>query len=680
MQAFSKNANPIGQRTERLAFNSLLVANRGEIACRILRTARDLGLRTIAVYSQADSNAPHVLMADEAVLIGPGPVGQSYLDPQRILKAAKKTGATAVHPGYGFLSENDGFAEAVNDAGLVFVGPSARAIYLMGNKAEAKRLMIAAGVPCVPGYQEADQSDAVLIKAAETIGYPLMVKAAAGGGGRGMRLVDKCEDLENALSLARSEAISAFGSGTLILEKAIQRPRHVEIQIFADSQGNYIHLGERDCSVQRRHQKVIEESPCPVMTPHLRAQMGSAAIAAAKAVDYCGAGTVEFLLDASGNFYFLEMNTRLQVEHPVTEMVTGLDLVALQLSVAQGNPLPLKQEDVRLDGHAMEVRLYAEDPAQDFLPVTGVIDLWRPAIAKGVRVDDGICTGMEVSPYYDPMLAKIIAWGPDRQVAHNRLTKALRASVLFGPTSNATFLIEALETDTFVKGEATTAFIEETFASGIELPVPSAADAALAAVLFLRKEQNDAFARAGYVSRTQLGWSSSALPPVPLQLTSNSETFNLVVRCMGSMWTIKTKDDTISISVDAEEDAAVSCRIDGRTVFATGLVNNRGDLGLAIGQWRYVFHRVQPGQDDKTASGGGQILAPMPGLIIDLVAVEGQTVAKGDVLAVLEAMKMQHQITAHVDGVIKSVGVRLDSQIAAGDVIVEIEEPTAAVT
>lgn len=663
-----------------MAFDSLLVANRGEIACRIIRTARDLGLRTIAVYSQADTHAPHVLMSDEAVLIGPGPVGQSYLDPVRILQAAKKTGAAAIHPGYGFLSENDGFAKAVNDAGLVFVGPSARAIHLMGNKAEAKRLMIAAGVPCVPGYQEPDQSDAILLQAGESIGYPLMVKAVVGGGGRGMRLVDRREDLANALSLARSEATSAFGSGALIIEKAIQNPRHVEIQIFADTHGNYIHLGERDCSVQRRHQKIIEESPCPVMTPQLRAQMGEAAIAAAKAVDYSSAGTVEFLLDASGNFYFLEMNTRLQVEHPVTEMVTGLDLVAMQLSVAQGDPLAITQGDVRLDGHAIEGRLYAEDPTQEFLPVTGKIDLWRPATGRGLRVDAGICSGMDVSPFYDPMLAKIIAWGPSRQVARNRLTKALRNSVLLGPTTNTAFLIEALDTETFVKGEATTAFIAETFADGIKQHIPSTADAALAAVVYLRKDQNDALANAGYVSSTQLGWSSSVLPPVPIHLSSGGKIFALAAQCAGSQWSVEIDGDTFLISVQAENDGVICCLINGCALNTTTVFNDKGDLGLAIDRWRYSFHRVQPGQDDRPASSGGQILAPMPGQIIDLIAIADQKVAKGDVLAVLEAMKMQHQITAHVDGIVKMVGVRLGNQIAAGDLIVEIEETMSAAT
>ena len=389
-------------------FNSILIANRGEIACRVIRTAKELGYRTIAVYSDADAGAPHVQLADEAVRIGPGPVGESYLLVERILEAAATSGAEAIHPGYGFLSENAAFAQAVEAAGLVFIGPSAEAIEVMGNKAESKRRMIAAGVPCVPGYEGHDQSDEVLLAEGNKIDLPLMVKAAAGGGGRGMRLVHDYAELANAIKLARAEAEGAFGSGELILEKAIIQPRHVEIQVFADTMGNTVHLGERDCSVQRRHQKVIEEAPCPVMTPELREQMGQSAIDAAKSVNYRGAGTVEFLLDASGSFYFLEMNTRLQVEHPVTELIAGLDLVALQISVAQGEPLGMRQDDVKLEGAAIEVRLYTEDPSQDFLPASGPVELWQPATGVGVRVDAGICTGQAISPFYDPMVAKVI--------------------------------------------------------------------------------------------------------------------------------------------------------------------------------------------------------------------------------------------------------------------------------
>ncbi len=433
-------------------FTSILVANRGEIACRVIRTARAQGYRTVAVYSDADARAPHVQMADAAVHIGASPVHESYLVQDTIIAAARSSGAEAIHPGYGFLSENAVFAQACVDAGLVFIGPSPDAIHLMGNKAEAKRRMIAAGVPCVPGYEGEDQSDAVLLRAGAGIGTPLMVKAAAGGGGRGMRLVHNIDELANAIKLARAEASSAFGNGDLILEKAIVRPRHVEVQVFGDSHGTIVHMGERDCSVQRRHQKVVEEAPCPVMTDALRDAMGKAAVAAARSIDYCGAGTVEFLLDESGTFYFLEMNTRLQVEHPVTELITGLDLVALQLQVAQGEPLGLSQDDITLTGHAIEVRLYTEDPTQDFLPMSGPVDLWSPPHGSGIRVDSGICSGQDISPFYDPMVAKIIASGPTREIARLRLIEALHETVLFGPRHNRDFLVACLEKDSFAAG------------------------------------------------------------------------------------------------------------------------------------------------------------------------------------------------------------------------------------
>jgi geranyl-CoA carboxylase alpha subunit len=397
-----------------MSFGKILIANRGEIACRVARTAHALGYRTVAVFSDADAGAPHVLACDEAVALGGSLVGESYLAVEKLLSAARASGADAVHPGYGFLSENAGFAQACADAGLVFIGPPPSAIDAMGNKAAAKRRMIEAGVPCVPGYQGADQSDATLIAEATKIGLPVMVKAAAGGGGRGMRLVHDSGELAEAIVGARNEAQNAFGSGELILEKAVIDARHVEIQVFADAYGNVIHLGERDCSVQRRHQKVIEEAPSPAVYGALRQRMGAAAVAAARAIGYRGAGTVEFLLGADGAFYFLEMNTRLQVEHPVTEMITGQDLVAWQLRVAAGEKLPLSQDDVQLDGHAIEVRLYAEDPYAGFLPQTGTVAAWRPAEGPGLRTDHGMRDGQAISAFYDPMIAKVIAHGATR--------------------------------------------------------------------------------------------------------------------------------------------------------------------------------------------------------------------------------------------------------------------------
>lgn len=663
----------MGGKVSGVAISSILIANRGEIACRIIRTARGLGLRTIAVYSQADRGAPHATMADEAVMIGPAPVGESYLRSDRIIEAAQATHADAIHPGYGFLSENEAFAEAVDNAGLVFIGPSAKAIYLMGNKAEAKRRMLAAGVPCVPGYEGDNQDDLAFAEAAQEIGYPVMVKAAAGGGGRGMRLVQEAGELADALALARSEAANAFGSDELILEKALLRPRHVEIQVFADKHGNFIHLGERDCSVQRRHQKVIEEAPCPVMTPDLRSAMGAAAVEAAKAVDYRGAGTVEFLLDAAGAFYFLEMNTRLQVEHPVTEMVTGLDLVAMQIAVAEGEELPLRQEDVRLDGHAMEARLYAEDPSRDYLPVTGHIDLWRPASGDGIRVDAGVASGMDVSPYYDPMLAKIIARGETRDVARRRLVRALQESVLLGPTTNSAFLIDVLEQDAFAKGEATTAFLDAFYSGGFDADAPDGAEVALAAAILLDGERNAAFAAAGYVSRSQLGWSSAPLSPIPLHLMADHGDFDVGAECLGAVWSITVGDDLYAVALGQRADHAVRARVNGRTVDAVAVVTGN-DIGLAVSGKRFHFRRARPGMQGDAAGSSGRVVAPMPGLVIDILVEQGQTVAKGEALAVLEAMKMQHQIAAPVDGVVNSVAAAKGDQLASGDLMIDIGE------
>ena len=441
-------------------FTKILIANRGEIACRIMDTAKRMGIKTVAVYSEADANARHARMADEAMLIGPPPAMESYLSIPKIIDAARKTGAEAIHPGYGFLSENAAFARACADAQITFIGPDADTIALMGNKAAAKRYMIEAGVPCIPGYEADDQSDEALIAAASDIGFPLMVKAAAGGGGRGMRLVAKPEKLPKALKTARSEADRSFGSPELILEKAIIEPRHIEIQVFGDNHGNVVHMFERDCSIQRRHQKVIEEAPSPAVSPALREKMGEAAAAAARAIRYSGAGTFEFLLDAEGNFYFLEMNTRLQVEHPVTECITGLDLVEWQLRVAANEPLPLTQENIELNGHAIEARLYAEDPEKNFLPRVGVLEKWVTASGSGIRTDHGLMDGYEVTPYYDAMIAKVIGFGDTRAEAQTNILRALDDTVDQGLVTNRHFLKECITHEVFTDGGATTGFID----------------------------------------------------------------------------------------------------------------------------------------------------------------------------------------------------------------------------
>ena len=564
-------------------FHVILVANRGEIAVRVIRTAKALGYRTVAVYSDADIDAPHVRLADAAACIGPAPVGESYLVIENILRAAKESGADAIHPGYGFLSENATFAEACAKAGLVFIGPTPDAIEIMGNKAEAKRRMMVAGVPCVPGYEDKDQADTAFIAAAEAIGFPVMVKAAAGGGGRGMRLVDKAVDLPNALTAARSEAESAFGSGELILEKAIVRPRHVEIQVFADHDGHTIHLGERDCSVQRRHQKVIEEAPCPVMTDDLRAAMGAAAVEAAKSIGYRGAGTVEFLLTEDGAFYFLEMNTRLQVEHPVTEMVTGLDLVALQIQVAEGRPLGIAQADVTLTGHAIEARLYAEDTAQDFLPAAGDIDLWQPAEGEGVRVDSGVASGQSVSPFYDPMIAKVIAHGPTRDIARRKLAQALADTAVFGLTTNKRFLIECLENDSFADGGATTAFIAEQFTAGdLAVRQPDIGTAAAAAVLHFLADRDGAHARSVGVSPELLNWTSAGTLVSRYQYVFGDLVFDLSVSPTGmDSYIVRDGETDMSVIVVSRADTRAVLIVDGDTALFPG--RDRHEWPLSVG-------------------------------------------------------------------------------------------------
>ena len=662
-------------------FNSILIANRGEIACRVIRTAKKLGYRTVAVYSDADAGAPHVKLADDAVRIGSGPVGESYLVPELILQAAASSGAESIHPGYGFLSENAAFAEAVESAGLVFIGPTREAIDVMGNKAESKRRMIEAGVPCVPGYEGHDQSDKTLIAEGLKIDLPLMVKAAAGGGGRGMRLVHDQADLANAIKLARAEAEGAFGSGELILEKAIIEPRHVEIQVFADTFGNTVHLGERDCSVQRRHQKVIEEAPCPIMTPELREKMGQSAIDAAKSVNYRGAGTVEFLLDDSGFFYFLEMNTRLQVEHPVTELITDLDLVALQISVAQGEPLDFSQADLDLEGHAIEVRLYTEDPSQDFLPASGPVDLWAPASGVGVRIDDGISTGQAISPFYDPMVAKVIGYGPTREAARLRLIGALKETVLFGTPSNKDFLIQCLEKQSFIDGAATTAFIGEEFsADDLDAAPVSFLDSAVAATLELCLENKAHFQHSLLVSCELKNWTIASAMVSRKQYQFVDLTHDLSISPINSSADTYHVTDTAAkqsavIQVISMQDNKAVVLFDGVKLVAQFMQRQRGQIYCSI-QGRGAFFKdliILDGVVDD-AEGGGRVIAPMHGLLLEVMVSAGDDVVKGQTLAVLEAMKMHYEILAEVDGTVEEVSAVAGSQVAVDDVLIEIKE------
>lgn len=659
----------------RKALTSLLIANRGEIAVRVIRTARDMGISTIAVYSDADARSLHVEMADQAIHIGASPATDSYLRSDRIIEAAISSGADAIHPGYGFLSENADFSNAVEEAGLIFVGPPSDAISIMADKAHAKRRMIEAGVPCIPGYQGEDQSDEVLKHHAIRIGLPVMVKAAAGGGGKGMRLVAESSELSDAIKVARLEAENAFGNGDLILEKAVGRPRHVEIQIFADTFGNVVHFGERDCSVQRRHQKVIEEAPCPVISADLRAQMGKAAIEAAKAVNYRGAGTVEFLLDQDQKFYFLEMNTRLQVEHPVTEMITDTDLVALQLRVARGEPLGVTQSEISISGHAIEARLYAENPSDNFLPSTGPVELLKFPKGEGVRVDTGLSSEGEVSPYYDPMVAKLIAHGPDRESARLRLYRALSETVLIGPETNRDFLMDVLFQEDFAIGAINTAFVQETYGDQGYLPSsPSlecfAAAAALQYVLAMR----GSFERAPDVSEELLGWSGlgQSQSVFIYRIERDEITFEVQSRSQEKLQVTARECSWELELIDLTQDEALF-QMEGRRLKLHFLQFGRYGVQIMTSDTSFKIEDVKFGDFQSEENVNGLIRAPMHGTLTEILVKKGRLVAKGDKLAVLEAMKMQHEIVASIDGKIIRIDQAAGSQVSAGDAVMLIE-------
>lgn len=653
------------REVKRTPFFKILIANRGEIALRIMRTARRLGHGVVAVYSDADRDARHVREADQAVRIGEALPAQSYLKIEAIIAAAKASGAGAVHPGYGFLAENAEFAQACRDAGLVFIGPSPEAIRAMGNKAGAKDIMQKAGVPCVPGYQGADQSDAAMLSAAKAIGFPVMIKAVAGGGGRGMRLVADTAAFPDALRNARSEAQGAFGDPTVILERAIVDPRHIEIQVFGDRYGNAIHLGERDCSVQRRHQKLIEEAPSPAVTPELRARMGAVAVQAVKAISYEGAGTLEFLLDRDGHFYFMEMNTRLQVEHPVTEAITGLDLVELQLRAASGDPLGLRQEDITFSGHAIEVRLCSEDAGHDFMPQSGTMALWQ--MPEAVRVDHALESGAEIPPFYDSMIAKIISHGTSRDEARGKLICALEQVTAFGVTTNQGFLIDCLRHPVFARGEATTAFIGHN------------SDALLAP----RGDQGSALALAAlllYVTNPhappwQRGRSLATTFPLGLRidLGHGAQEIETLRERDGSYTAIRNGDrfgfeldelgpDSIRFRRDGLMEQAKFLRDSDRLfLLHRGVTLSARDLTLA------------PPAGAAAAGGDGKVRAAMNGRVVAVLVKAGDKVAAGQPVMTLEAMKMEHVHTAGVAGTVSAIDVAEGEQVTTGKIVVEIE-------
>jgi len=655
--------------------STLLVANRGEIAVRVMRTARAMGIRTVAVYSDADEDALHVREADQAIRLGGPIVSDSYLNQEKVLAAAIEAGADAIHPGYGFLSENSDFAAACEQANIVFIGPPNQAIEVMGDKARAKRAMLEADVPCIPGYQDEAQDIETLLGAAEKIGLPVMIKAAAGGGGRGMRLVTESSQLEDAIGLAKSEAQNAFGSSELIIERAVLRPRHVEVQVFADQLGHVVHLGERDCSIQRRHQKVIEESPCPVMTPELRRAMGEAAVNVARAVDYVGAGTVEFLVDEEGRFYFLEMNTRLQVEHPVTELVTGYDLVEWQIRVARGEPLPAEQGDIDLLGHAIEVRLYAEEPEKGFLPSTGPVSLFDFPEVEGIRIDSGVASGDEVSPYYDAMVAKIIGYGETREDARRRLLTTLQDGALLGLGNNRNFLIDALEQQTFKDGLATTAFIAENYGDQFNPLKVQGAFVAGGAVLQHLLAMGEAHERAPLVSHELLDWSSRGRAFSTRDYRIDELEVGVRIETLGAgQYQVLFESQEFLVEFMGMSDTRCELQINGWRENFNFVHESPATLHLANATYSLSltdYARVSPEGVD--AAAGGTVVAPMHGLLLAIEVSENETVIKGQRLAVLEAMKMQHEITAPGDGVVVEAPGVAGRQVAAGDVMVVLE-------
>ncbi len=667
-------------------FTKILIANRGEIACRVAATARRMGVKTVAVYSEADANAKHVAVCDEAVLLGPAAAKESYLRGDKIIAAAKAAGAQAIHPGYGFLSENADFADACAEAGLVFIGPPASAMRAMGSKSAAKSLMEKADVPLVPGYH-GDQQDADFLHGqADKIGYPVLLKASAGGGGKGMRVIENSAQFKDALASCKREAISSFGDDKVLAEKYLQRPRHIEIQVFADTLGNCIYLFERDCSVQRRHQKVLEEAPAPNMTLERRAAMGEAAVAAAKAVGYVGAGTVEFIANQDGSFYFMEMNTRLQVEHPVTEMITGTDLVEWQLRVAAGEPLPKQQHELAINGHAIEARIYAENPEKGFLPSIGTLrHLATPGAVSfelggaansapaGVRIDSGVRAGDAISPFYDPMIAKLIVWGADRKQALARMAQALSEYQVVGLATNIAFLKRLVEGQAFATADLDTGLIERNHDSLFPAAQAAPREAlALAVVSLLAAEKRDAAATSANPADpwgVALGWRMNQPYLRALSFSDEyAEPYLTHVSYRADGW-------LLSVGADAQPEALglASQDVDGYSIklgarAVRGAVRRDGDvLHVFTGGAHYQLTYNDPmAHAGEAEAEGGRLTAPMPGKVVAVLATKGQEVKKGDALVIMEAMKMEHTIAAPHDGVVDDILYGVGDQVADG--------------
>lgn len=633
----------------------VLVANRGEIASRVLRSIHDAGYDSVAVYSDVDAGAPHVALADQSVHIGEGPAPDSYLDTAAILQAARLTGADAIHPGYGFLSENANFASACAKAGITFIGPSPDCISVMGNKRMAKQTMQSAGVPCIPGFNGDDQSTAALVSAAKKIGFPLMVKASAGGGGRGIRLVHDEAEIEGALRSAASEARNAFADSTLYLEKAIFGSRHIEVQIIADAHGKVLHLGERDCSAQRRNQKVVEEAPAPGLTEALRARICTCAVDAAKAIGYVGAGTVEFLLGPDGEFYFLEMNTRLQVEHPVTEMITGIDLVRLQLQAAAGTPFNVSQDEITFTGHAIEARLYAEDPSENFLPQVGRIGVWSPGTGEGVRIDAGIAPGQTVSPHYDSMIAKIIGWGETRTEANRRLQRAIRQTDLLGLRHNGEYLCAILSSEVFSGAAMTTSTLGEMpDLTDRQAPEPLA----LAVAAFLL----------GWTGTTTLPrWRQGGVARWQIRLRAPELTITLTRDLDGTV-TCTWEDVTITFTPEEITDTSFAFTSVGIRE-ALRFFRSGDGVELQFRGLHLLFETASFGADHAAAGSDGTLRSPMSATVVDVYVKPGETVARGQRLLMLEAMKMEIEVAAEIDGKVADLNIALGDQVSKGQLL-----------
>ena len=650
----------------------LLIANRGEIATRIMRTCHEMGIHSVAVYSDADADAPFVQLADESVRIGPAPSAESYLQVEALISAAQKTGADAIHPGYGFLAENAAFADAVTKAGLIFVGPTSNAIRVMGSKVESKKLMREAGVPVIPGFEDASASEEKLLEAAKEIGFPLLIKASAGGGGKGMRLVRDGEGLEKELQASAREAEKSFGDGTLLLERYIEDPRHIEFQVFGDTHGNVVHLFERECSIQRRHQKIIEETPSTAMTPALRETMGEAAVQAANSIGYIGAGTVEFILAPDGQYYFLEMNTRLQVEHPITECITGIDLVREQIQVAQGEPLSIDQATLQINGAAIECRIYAEDPANDFLPTIGNLVDWHLPEMTGLRLDTGVETGSAVSIYYDPMLAKVIASGRNREEAIQRMTRALQDMSIQGIVTNRRFLIQVLQHDAFSSGEISTHFINTHFPV-IEADSPT--DHTLsthAMVATALASQNRTTHRR--LPSLRPGWRNNPFGTQSAKYTVGETEITIAYESQAdNIFEMTAGEETTTVHILSISGHEAAVEIDGirrtyRAIHQSGSWYIHSPLGSTT---LAVSPRFSDGQGESSQA---DCIAPMPGKILEVLVEAGQSVSQGDTIATMEAMKMEHAVTTARDGVIATVLVSPGDQVDARAPLVILEE------